>query len=67
MLLGAYPQRSAEENFANTAKQAYLGFANTITVAAFEEIEATPTKGFDPTAVDEILNLKEKEQGRFYH
>ncbi|WP_430932200.1 NAD(P)H-dependent oxidoreductase [Saccharicrinis sp. 156] len=60
MLLGTYPQRPAEENFVHTAKQAYIGFANMITAAAFEEVDATPMEGFDPHAVDEILNLKEK-------
>ncbi|WP_066629436.1 NAD(P)H-dependent oxidoreductase [Labilibacter marinus] len=60
MLLGSYPQRSAEENFVHTAKQAYIGFASAITAAAFEEVDATPMEGFDPAAVDEILNLKEK-------
>ncbi len=60
MLLGSYPQRSADENFTHAAKQAYIGFANAITAAAFEEVDATPMEGFDPGAVDEILNLKEK-------
>jgi nitroreductase len=28
--------------------------------AAFEEVDATPMEGFDPAAVDEILDLKSK-------
>lgn len=44
----------------HTAKQAYIAFSQAITAAAFEQVDATPLEGFDPTAVDEILGLKEK-------
>ncbi|GAF03846.1 NAD(P)H-dependent oxidoreductase [Saccharicrinis fermentans] len=60
MLLSSYPQRTPEENFIHTSKQAYIGFSAAITAAAFEEVDATPMEGFDPAAVDEILQLKEK-------
>lgn len=60
MLLGSYPQRSAEENFTHAAKQAYISFGAAIIAAAFEEVDSTPMEGFSPEAVDEILNLKEK-------
>lgn len=60
MLLNSYPQRDPEVNFNHAAKQAYIAFANAITAAAFEGVDATPLEGFDPNAVDEILNLKEK-------
>ncbi|MCL7763913.1 nitroreductase family protein [Polaribacter sp. Z014] len=60
MLLGMYPQRDAEENFNHAAKQAYIAFANAITAAAYEGVDATPLEGFDPNAVDEILGLREK-------
>ena len=59
-LLGFYPQRDAEENFIHAAKQAYIAFSHAITAAAFEEVDSTPMEGFDPNALDEILNLKEK-------
>lgn len=58
MLLNLYPQRSAEENFTHAAKQAYIGFAMSIAAAAFEEVDATPIEGFDPKALDEILDLQ---------
>ncbi len=58
MLLNSYPQRSAEENFTHAAKQAYIGFAMSIAAAAFEEVDATPIEGFDPKALDEILDLQ---------
>ncbi|MCI2228529.1 nitroreductase family protein [Polaribacter sp. MSW13] len=60
MLLGMYPQRDPEENFNHAAKQAYIAFANAITAAAYENVDATPLEGFDPAAVDEILGLREK-------
>lgn len=60
MLLGTYPQRSAEENFTHAAKQAYISFGAAIIAAAFEEVDSTPMEGFVPEEVDEILNLKEK-------
>lgn len=58
MLLNLYPQRSAEENFIHASKQAYIGFAMSIAEAAFEEVDATPIEGFDPKALDEILDLQ---------
>ncbi|KMQ66421.1 nitroreductase [Chryseobacterium angstadtii] len=60
MLLGTYPQRSAEENFTHAAKQAYISFSAAIIAAAFEGVDSTPMEGFSPEAVDEVLNLKEK-------
>lgn len=60
MLLNSYPQRDPEINFNHAAKQAYIAFSQAIIAAAFEEVDATPLEGFDPSAVDEILGLKEK-------
>ncbi|WP_233885648.1 NAD(P)H-dependent oxidoreductase [Tenacibaculum piscium] len=60
MLLSTYPQKDAEENFNHAAKQAYIAFSQAITAAAYEQVDATPIEGFDPAAVDEILNLREK-------
>ena len=56
MLLGTYPQRDAQTNFEHAARQAYVGIA--LTAAAFEEVDATPMEGFDPAALDEILDLR---------
>jgi nitroreductase len=33
-----------------------------VIAAAFEEVDATPMEGFDPHAVDEILDLKSKNR-----
>ncbi|MCL5127690.1 nitroreductase family protein [Algibacter sp. L4_22] len=60
MLLNSYPQKDAEENFNHAAKQAYIAFAEALTAAAFEGVDATPLEGFDPAAVDKILGLREK-------
>ncbi len=57
-LLAGYPQRGAEENFAHAARQAYIGLAAALMAAAFEEVDCTPMEGFDPTALDEILDLR---------
>ncbi|GAA4236828.1 NAD(P)H-dependent oxidoreductase [Postechiella marina] len=60
MLLGMYPQKDPEENFIHASKQAYIAFTEAITAAAFEGVDATPLEGFEPDAVDKILNLREK-------
>ncbi|MFN0729376.1 nitroreductase family protein [Polaribacter gochangensis] len=60
MLLSAYPQKEAEENFNHAAKQAYIAFSAAIIAAAYEGVDATPLEGFNPAAVDEILGLREK-------
>lgn len=60
MLLNNYPNRDPEENFNHAAKQAYIAFSQAIAAAAFEQVDSTPIEGFDPAALDEILNLREK-------
>ena len=60
LLLNTYPQRDAEYNFNHAAKQAYIAFSQAIAAAAFEEVDATPLEGFDPIALDDILNLESR-------
>lgn len=60
LLLNAYPQKDAEENFIHAAKQAYIAFGVAIVAAAFEKVDTTPIEGFDPAAVNKILGLREK-------
>ena len=57
-LLNSYPQRDAEVNFEHAARQAYIGLSAAMIAAAFEEVDCTPMEGFDPKALDEILNLR---------
>ncbi|MCO4756089.1 MAG: nitroreductase family protein [Bacteriovoracaceae bacterium] len=59
-LLSIYPQKGPEENFNHAAKQAYIAFSQAITAAAFEGVDSTPIEGFDPEAVDEILDLRNR-------
>ena len=60
MLLTNYPARSAQENFEHAARQAYIALGASLIAAAFEKVDCTPMEGFDPAAVDSILNLSEK-------
>ena len=60
MLLKAYPARDAETNFTHAAKQAYIGLGTALIAAAYEQVDCTPMEGFNPPAVDDILNLPAK-------
>ena len=59
-LLSGYTARDAETNYNHAAKQAYIGLGTALIAAAYEEVDCTPMEGFDPIALDEILNLKAK-------
>lgn len=58
MLLDRYPKRGPEVNFQHTAKQAYIGLGIAMIAAADEEVDCTPMEGFDPDALDQLLNLR---------
>jgi nitroreductase/dihydropteridine reductase len=60
MLLKVYPARDVEVNFTHAAKQVYIGLGTALIAAADQEVDSTPMEGFDPQALDTILNLKEK-------
>jgi nitroreductase / dihydropteridine reductase len=57
-LLNTYPARDKQTNFEHAARQAYIGLGAALIAAAFEEVDSTPMEGFEPDALDEILNLK---------
>jgi nitroreductase len=57
MLLSKYPARGAEVNFQHAARQAYIGLGVALIAAACEEVDSTPMEGFDPNALDELLDL----------
>jgi nitroreductase len=59
-LLSNYTARDPEVNFTHAAKQAYIAVGTALIAAAYEEVDCTPMEGFDPAALDEILNLKAK-------
>lgn len=60
MLLTSYSAKTAEENFTHAAKQAYIALGTALIAAAEQEVDSTPMEGFDPSALDEILDLKSK-------
>ena len=55
-----YLKETADENFAHTARQSYIGFALAIAEAAELKVDTTPAEGFDNNLVDELLDLKSK-------
>lgn len=57
-LLAGYPPRDAQVNFEHAARQTYIALGAALIAAAFEEVDATPMEGFDPAALDQILDLK---------
>ena len=57
MLLKNYPAREAQVNFEHAARQACIGLGASLIAAALEQVDSTPMEGFQPAAVDEILNL----------
>ncbi len=60
MLLNSYPKRDSEVNYNHASKQAYIAFAHAIIAAALEKVDSTPIEGFDPKALDKILELDKK-------
>jgi len=59
-LINRFRSRTAEQNFAHAARQAYIGFGIALAAAAELKVDATPMEGFDNAALDELLNLKAK-------
>lgn len=59
-LKALYLRQTAEENFAHTARQAYIGLGMALAQAAELKVDSTPMEGFDNDALDELLGLKAK-------
>lgn len=59
-LLSTYPARGAAVNFEHAARQTYIGLGTALIAAAAEGVDATPMEGFDPTALDSLLDLEAK-------
>lgn len=53
----------AEANFQWAARQAYIALGFGLATAADEEVDSVPIEGYNPAALDELLNLKEKNLG----
>lgn len=60
MLLDGYPNRDPQENFEHAARQTYIALMAGMTQAIYEGVDSTPMEGFDPEALDKILDLKSK-------
>ena len=59
-LKALYLPQTAEENFAHTARQAYIGLGMALAQAAELKVDSTPMEGLDNDALDELLGLKAK-------
>ncbi len=59
-LKGIYLSQNSDENFAHTARQAYIGLGFALAQAAELKIDSTPMEGFDNAELDDLLDLKEK-------
>ena len=59
-LKSLYLPQNAEENFAHTARQAYIGLGLALAQAAELKVDSTPMEGFDNNALDELLDLRSK-------
>jgi nitroreductase / dihydropteridine reductase len=49
-----------KEQANDAAKQTFIALGTGLIAAASESVDATPIGGFNPPALDEILNLKEQ-------
>lgn len=58
-LKALYLTRPAEDNHEHAARQAHIGFAFSIAMAAQLQVDATPMEGFVKDDLDKLLNLKE--------
>lgn len=56
-LKSLYLPRDPQVNFEHAARQAYIALGFGLLAAAEQKVDATPMEGFDPAAVDEILDL----------
>ena len=60
MLLALFKTQTIEQQFQHAAKQSYIGLGYATIAAANEQVDATPMEGFNPEALDELLELKKQ-------
>ena len=60
ILLDMAANKTAEQNYEWAARQAYIAFGTAIAAAAIEKVDTTPMEGFNPAALDELLELPQK-------
>ncbi len=59
-ILSLLNNKTPEELLLWSSKQAYIALGFGLAAAAIEEVDSTPMEGFDPEALDEVLQLKQK-------
>jgi nitroreductase len=59
-LLALFEKQTPLEHFNHAAKQSYIGLGFALIAAANEQVDATPMEGFNPEALDELLELRKK-------
>ena len=60
MLLALFKTQTPEQHFQHAAKQSYIGLGYATIAAANEQVDSTPMEGFNPEALDELLELKKQ-------
>ena len=55
--------KTADENFQWAARQAYIALGFGLTAAAEQEVDSVPIEGYNPEALDKLLNLHERNLG----
>lgn len=55
--------RADEDNFNWASRQAYIALGFALTAAAVEQVDSVPIEGYNPAALDELLELEEKNLG----
>jgi nitroreductase / dihydropteridine reductase len=59
-LMNGVVSRTQEQKYEWSARQAYIALGTALAAAAEQGVDATPMEGFDPAALDELLNLEGK-------
>lgn len=52
--------KTADENFQWAARQAYIALGFGLAAAAEQEVDSVPIEGYNPGALDKLLNLSER-------
>jgi nitroreductase len=55
--------KTADENFQWAARQAYIALGFGLAAAAEQEVDSVPIEGYNPGALDKLLNLSERNLG----
>lgn len=56
-------KQSPEQNFSWATRQAYIALGFALATAAYEEVDSVPIEGFNPAALDELMNFADQNLG----